>query len=121
MTALTQAEQLFLELTNRARLDPQAEADRQGITLNQFIVPGTPGAPISADPKQPLAGSNLLTVVAEKHAAVVMNRATQAGSINFNAHDGAGDGAVNDRIKNGGYVQTWENGCLLYTSDAADE
>ncbi len=33
----SQAEQYLLELINRARLDPQAEADRFGIDLNENL------------------------------------------------------------------------------------
>jgi hypothetical protein len=37
MATATNQEQLFLELINRARLDPVAEAARQGIDLNQVF------------------------------------------------------------------------------------
>jgi hypothetical protein len=49
---LTAAEQLQLELINRARLDPVAEAARLGIDLNEGLAAGT----ISAAAKQPLVG-----------------------------------------------------------------
>ena len=38
--ALTAAEQYLLELINRARLDPQAEADRYGVGLNSGLAGG---------------------------------------------------------------------------------
>lgn len=44
-------EQYMLELVNRARLNPEAEANRLGIGLNDGLSPNT----ISVDPKQPLA------------------------------------------------------------------
>ena len=44
-------EQYLLELINRGRADPAAEAARYGIDLNEGLSPGT----ISSDPKQPLA------------------------------------------------------------------
>ena len=56
MSDLTPHEQYLLELINRARSDPGAEAARLGISLNQGLSPGT----ISGDAKQPLAASNLL-------------------------------------------------------------
>jgi hypothetical protein len=48
---LTPEEQLMLELINRARANPVAEASRDGIDLNEGLAPGT----ISAAAKQPLA------------------------------------------------------------------
>ncbi len=47
----TAHEQYLLELINRGRLDPPAEAARYGIDLNQGLAPGT----ITTEPKQPLA------------------------------------------------------------------
>jgi hypothetical protein len=105
MTALTAQEQLLLELVNRARLDPAAEAARHNVGLNQFINASSSGFPITADPKQPLAGNNVLTRVAENHTAVVFNKAVQNGAINFDAHNGAGDGSVVARIAAAGYSQ----------------
>src|SRR5262245_55336620 len=47
----TPAEQLMLEVINRARANPTAEAARYSIDLNEGLAPGT----ISAAPKRPLA------------------------------------------------------------------
>lgn len=57
-------EQLLLELINRARLDPPAEAARQGISLNQGLTAGT----ISTAPKQPLAPHQALINAARAHS-----------------------------------------------------
>ena len=60
----TPQEQLMLELINRARMNPAAEAARQGIDLNQGLAPGT----ISTAPKQVLAMSDQLVLAADNHS-----------------------------------------------------
>ncbi len=67
---MTDQEQLILELINRARANPTAEADRYGITLNQSLPAGT----ISSSPKQPLAPNQTLTNVAVAHSLDMINR-----------------------------------------------
>jgi hypothetical protein len=52
----TDAEQYLLELINRARSDPPAEANRYGIDLNE----GPPSKPISPDPVPPLPFNQFL-------------------------------------------------------------
>ena len=47
MANMTPQEQLMLELINRARMDPNAEAARYGIALNEGK-PGMVGAPLEA-------------------------------------------------------------------------
>ena len=64
MAANTAQEQLMLELINRARMDPAAEAARQGISLNQGLAAGT----ISTAPKQVLAMNDQLVVAADNHS-----------------------------------------------------
>lgn len=57
-------EQYMLELVNRARLDPVAEAERYGLAdLNQGVANG-----ITGDPLQPLAGNNDARDAAVGHA-----------------------------------------------------
>ena len=65
MAEFSAQEQLMLELVNRARLDPNAEASRLGITLNQGIAAGS----ITAAAKQPLAGNALIN-----DAAIFLSR-----------------------------------------------
>jgi cysteine-rich secretory family protein/carboxypeptidase family protein len=60
----TAAEQYMLELVNRARANPAAEASADGIDLNEGLAPGT----ISPDPKQPLAFNPLLISAARSHS-----------------------------------------------------
>ena len=64
MAANTAQEQLMLELINRARMDPAAEAARQGISLNQGLAAGT----ISTAPKQVLAMNDQLVTAADNHS-----------------------------------------------------
>ena len=75
MTTFTSAEQLLLELTNRARMDPQGEVTRVAqdlnvpfTDLNQFIAANESGYPITPTPKQVLAGNNILEGVAAAHS-----------------------------------------------------
>ena len=106
MTTLAAPEQYLLELINRARLDPASEVPRDGLTdLNQYIATTTAGYPITADPKQPLAGSNLLAGVAEVHSDA-MNTSKVLESTTKNGHNDAGDGgSPADRIAHAGYIQ----------------
>lgn len=77
LTAVTMAdeEQLLLELINRARANPTAEAARYGIGLNDNLPAGT----ISTTPKQPLAANQLLINASVAHSQDMMAR-------NFFAH-----------------------------------
>lgn len=67
---LTDHEQLLVELINRARANPTAEATRQGISLNQNLPAGT----ISTAPKQPLAPNQILINVSAAHSADMLAR-----------------------------------------------
>lgn len=65
MADLDAREQLFLELINRARMDPLGEAARYGLSnLNSGLTAGT----ISSTPKQVLAGNAILEVSAQTHS-----------------------------------------------------
>jgi hypothetical protein len=67
---MTDQEQLLLELVNRSRANPAAEASRWGIDLNQDLEPGE----ISNDPKQPLAPHQSLVDAARVHADDMLAR-----------------------------------------------
>lgn len=98
MTTLSQLAQLELELINRARMDPLAEAQRAGLTdLNWLVAPTSSGFPITADPKQVLAGNNQLTAAAVGHTAQMIAK-------NTIAHSGIGDFDPATRIANAGYT-----------------
>ncbi len=93
MAQPTATEQYFLELVNRARLDPAAEAARHGIDLNQGLAPGT----ISTTAKQPLAWDPLLIDAARAHSRWMLDTDT------FN-HTGVGGSSPGDRMMAAGYV-----------------
>ncbi len=93
MTTLTDGEQLMLELVNRARLDPLAEAARYGIGLNDGLDPGT----IAATPKAPLAPNDLLRSASRTHSEWML--ATDTFS-----HAGEGGSSPGDRMGDAGYV-----------------
>ncbi|MGL4420044.1 MAG: FG-GAP-like repeat-containing protein [Gemmataceae bacterium] len=63
-------EQLTLELINRARVNPSAEAARYSIDLNEGLNPGT----ISSSPKQPLAAEQALLNASAAHAQDMLTR-----------------------------------------------
>lgn len=89
------AEQLMIELVNRARMDPGAEAARQGIALNTGLAAGS----IGTAPLQVLAPSALLLAAAETHSA------WQLATDTF-SHAGAGGSTPGDRIAAAGYAFT---------------
>ncbi len=92
MAEATAQEQLFLELINRARLDPVAEAARYGIALNQGLAPGT----ITAAGKQVLAFNPLLNDAADSHSTWML------AEDQF-SHTGAGGSDPGDRMGDAGY------------------
>ncbi len=67
---MTDQEQLLLELVNRARANPAAEAARFGIPLNQGLAAGT----ISTQAKQPLAPHQALVTAARLHSDDMLDR-----------------------------------------------
>ena len=95
MANVTANEQLMLELVNRARLDPVAEAARLGIDLNQGLTAGT----ITADAKQPLAFNTLLITAARNHSTWQLDH-------DLFQHEGAGNNSPGDRMTAAGYVFT---------------
>lgn len=83
----------MLELVNRARLDPGAEASRHGITLNQGIAPGS----ISTSAKQPLALNSLLNDSARGHSQWMIDN-------DVFSHDEPGGIHFDDRMAAAGYT-----------------
>ena len=86
------AEQLMIELINRARLDPAAEAARQGIDLNAGLAAGT----IGTAPLQAVAPSGLLLASADAHSLWMLT------TKNF-SHYGPGNSTPEDRMAAAGY------------------
>jgi len=103
---LTAAEQLFLELVNRARLDPEAEAARQKIPLNQGV-----SREIDDDAKQALAPNAILERAAEGHSRWMLDTDTFS-------HTGTGGSSPRGRMEAAGYRLTgdWATGENLSVS-----
>lgn len=97
MADMTPQEQLMLELINRARMDPNGEATRYGIALNEGLAAGT----ISATSKQVLAGSSALAAAADNHSSWMLTNNT------FSHQENGGTGFTgtnpNDRMAYAGY------------------
>ncbi len=89
----TNVEQYLVELINRGRANPAAEASRYGINLNEGLAAGT----ISTAAKQPLAINPNLTDGARSHSQWMID------TDNF-SHSGAGNSSPGDRMKSAGYV-----------------
>ncbi len=88
----TDYEQLMLELVNRARADPAAEAARHGIGLNEGLDPGT----IADTPKQPLGSHRFLIDAARAHSQWMLDN-------NIFSHTGADGSSPSDRALTAGY------------------
>lgn len=108
--ALTANEQLFLELVNRARLDPRAEAARQGIDLNAGLSAGR----ITADAKQVLAPDPALERAAVAHSLWMLEA-------DVFSHTGEGGSSAAMRITDAGYALTgtWRIGENLVWSGSS--
>jgi serralysin len=89
---LSAQEQYLLELINRGRLDPAAEAARYGIDLNAGLAAGT----ISAAPKQVLAPNALLENAAIGHSKWML-------SANVFSHTGSNGSTLGSRVTAAGY------------------
>ena len=94
----TNLEQYTIELINRARANPAAEAARYGISLNEGLAAGT----ISTDAKQPLAINPFLTDGAREHSQWML-------SSGVFSHTGSGGSTPNNRMSAAGYnfVAPW--------------
>ena len=101
MTQPSAYEQYMLELVNRARLNPQGEADLLGIGLNDNLAPNT----ISNDSKQPLTFNLLLIDSATNHSQWMIDT-------NTFSHTGEGGSSPGDRMAAAGYNFTggWTRG-----------
>jgi hypothetical protein len=90
---LSAAEQFELELINRARLDPEAEAARHGISLNDGLAEGT----ISGDAKQVLVPHANLETAAQGHSEWML-------AADVFSQTGAGGSNAGDRLAAARYV-----------------
>lgn len=85
-------EVLVLELVNRARFNPEAEADRYNMDLNE----DNNGTPISPARKPPLAFNLELIEAARVHSEWMLDA-------NVFSHEGEGGSSPNDRMVEAGY------------------
>ncbi len=97
----TAQEVLVVELVNRARANPGAEAARFGIGLNDGIT----GTQISDTPKQPLAHNLLLIESARLHSQWMLDE-------DIFSHTGINNSTPHERMQAAGYVFTgsWTSG-----------
>src|ERR1051326_593273 len=110
----TDYEQYMIELINRARANPTAEAAKFGIDLNE----GLPAGTITTDPKQPLAVNMNITDAARTQAAWLIAN-------NILSHSGPGGNSPYDRMLAAGWQTSgdtiWrENAALTLTSYIGD-
>lgn len=89
---ITPQEQLLIELINRARLDPNGEASRYGISLNQGLSSGT----IASGPYAPLASNIDLNEAAANHSSWML-------ATDIFSHTGANGSRAGDRMSDAGY------------------
>jgi uncharacterized protein YkwD len=89
----TEVEQYLLELINRARANPEAEADRYNIDLNE----GLPAGTISTTPKQPVAFNFKLIDSTRDHSQWMLDN-------DLFQHAGAGGSTPSQRAAAHGYT-----------------
>lgn len=92
---MTAAEQFALELINRGRLDPAAEALRYGAALNDGLTPGQ----ITTDALQVLAPNRFLEDSAQAHSEWML----EADVFSHTGENGSNPG---DRMRDAGYLFT---------------
>lgn len=83
----------MLELVNRARANPLAEAQRLGIDLNQGLSPGQ----ISVAAKQPLAMNQLLVASSRSHSQWMLDA-------DVFSHTGSNGSTSKQRMEAAGYT-----------------
>jgi len=92
LLTVSATEQLYLELINRARANPTAEASRFQVNLNEGLAAGT----ISTAAKQPLALNDLLQKAIQGHLKDMIGR-------DFFSHIGSNGSTYIKRIEAAGY------------------
>ncbi len=89
----------MLEMINRARANPQAEADRLGINLNKDLSPGT----ISTNAKPPLASHPQLLAASRAHDQWML-------AVDIFSHTGVNGSQPGDRMSSAGYTFVYPAG-----------
>lgn len=116
---ITASEQYLIEVINRARLDPVAEATRQGVALNEGLPTSTGYSAVTATAKQVLAPIGDLDLSTTGHSNWMLSTG------NF-SHTGSGGSDHTDRIRAAGYdfAGAWhlgENLAMVPTSRGLSE
>ena len=91
---LTAEEQFFVELVNRARIDPTAEADRLGVGVNEGL---SGDDQLTSTPKQVLATNSVLADAADAHSRDMIDR-------DFFAHTNPDGVTASQRVRDAGYI-----------------
>jgi hypothetical protein len=105
-----QMDQVIVEMINRARANPTAEATRLGIGLNDGLATATNPTPISTDPKPPLAINDLLYAAAFGHSTDMVER-------NYFNHISPEGNDPGDRLADVNYPFTTWGENIAYTYD----
>jgi serralysin len=109
---ISASEQYLLELINRARLDPLAEAERYGVGLNDGLADGQ----IGDAPLQVLAHNSSLSEAADSHSTWMLET-------NTFAHEGEEGSSAGARIADSGFkfsgTWTWAEN-LAWTGTTGD-
>lgn len=108
---LSAAEQFLLELVNRGRLDPAAEAARYGVDLNS----GLPAGTITRAARQVLAPDEDLALAAARHSRWMIDE-------DQFSHTGSGGSSAGQRASAAGYSwsRVGENLAFLGTTGSID-
>ena len=109
--SVSAAEATMLELVNRARFAPAAEASRFGIDLNEGLAPGT----LSAEQRPPLAYNELLMQAARSHSQWMLDTDTFS-------HTGVAGSSAAERMAAEGYTLSgsWAAGENISVSGATN-
>ena len=106
---MSDAQQLLIELINRARANPTAEATRYEIDLNDDL---EPDEFISDEPKQPLSPHQALNQAAIAHALDMLER-------EFFEHDNPDGESPSDRARAAGYPSSAGENIAWYGTPGA--
>jgi Ca2+-binding RTX toxin-like protein len=118
MADFTAREQLMLELINRARMNPSAEADRYNISLNEGV---SSNDRISSSPKEVLAGNDKLGTAAARHSQWMLLN-DDLDHVETKSTPGFYEKTFTDRISKAGYTYLTggENIAYIAASGALD-
>jgi hypothetical protein len=108
----TAVEQYMIELINRARANPAAEAARYGLQDKGGVNEGPPSVTLNNDPKQPLAVNPFITDAARLHAQWMADNNLISQLPHFENNEGTASGGMprlgytgpSERARTAGYT-----------------